>query len=307
MLRQERFNCAVRSGFFFFLIALISCDSDPIGPVPYNYSIDGPKDLFPAFSPDGEYVAYFHNASLPPDPDYPSGLYIVGRDGSNRKLVIPGEYFNSPSWSPDSDWLVFSAGGGLIQKCQLDGTGLETLTDLGDLDYPEFYYPDWTPDGSLILFDKPLGDNWGLYSVNHDFEDLQIAFGVELLGRNPELSVDGKTVLFSAGRGSGADVKISEIFSFDLATLIRKQLTNNDADNRAPTWSPDGHKIAWSRSVRLFTMNADGSNQRQLGYGNDPSWSVKNEIVFSHANSDYTREVLYVIAADGSSKRQITF
>lgn len=54
-------------------------------------------------------------------------------------------------------------------------------------------------------------------------------------------------------------------------------------------------------------MNSDGSDQREVGYGNDPSWSINDEIVFSHANADYSKEVLYVISPDGSNKRQITF
>ena len=54
-------------------------------------------------------------------------------------------------------------------------------------------------------------------------------------------------------------------------------------------------------------MNSDGSNQQEIGYGNDPSWSVNNEIVFSHANVNFSKEVLYTVNPDGSNKNQITF
>jgi hypothetical protein len=53
-------------------------------------------------------------------------------------------------------------------------------------------------------------------------------------------------------------------------------------------------------------MNSDGSRQRFITYGVNPSWSVHDEIVFSHANSDYTKEVLYTIKPDGSARTQIT-
>ena len=53
-------------------------------------------------------------------------------------------------------------------------------------------------------------------------------------------------------------------------------------------------------------MNSDGTGQEKIGYGNCPSWSPSNEIVVSHSNEDYTKEVLYVNTLEGS-RVQITF
>jgi Tol biopolymer transport system component len=107
--------------------------------------------------------------------------------------------------------------------------------------------------------------------------------------------------------GGGHDVEVSEIFLTDTLGSAPIQLTNNKRDNRAPTWSPDGKRIAWSSNLRLCVMNADVSNQHQITYGHTPSWSIDDTIVFSHANSDYTKEVLYIISSDGTNKKQITF
>jgi Tol biopolymer transport system component len=84
------------------------------------------------------------------------------------------------------------------------------------------------------------------------------------------------------------------------------RITDNNKDNRDPSWSPDGQQIVWSQQVRIHIMNSDGSRQRFITYGVNPSWSVHDEIVFSHANSDYTKEVLYTIKPDGSGRKQIT-
>lgn len=98
----------------------------------------------------------------------------------------------------------------------------------------------------------------------------------------------------------------NQIFTVDAKHRF-KQLTRNSYQNNTPSWSRDGKRIAWTMAGKLCTMNADGSNQKKIGYGNDPSWSISDEIVFSHANANYSKEVLYIVNADGSGKRQITF
>ena len=61
----------------------------------------------------------------------------------------------------------------------------------------------------------------------------------------------------------------------------QRRLTNNGYSDEAPSWSPDGHSIAFTSdrdgNTEIYVMNADGSNQRRLtnnGYSDeDPSWS----------------------------------
>jgi Tol biopolymer transport system component len=269
--------------------------------------VQGSRDNTPSFSPDGNFIAYTHQSYEWPEPtDYPSGLYIVDREGNNRVLVLEG-FHDAPDWSPDGEWLVFSSNG-TIEKCKIDGSELTTFTGLDYLDEAAFYFPDWTRDGRYILFDKPFDPEWGFYFTDQNFAAHGRSFGVEILGRDPELSPDRSLLLYSTGKGGGGDgVKVSEVFQIDTLGLSRTQLTANNRDNRSPTWSPDGQQIAWTSNVRIWIMNADGSNQREIARGKDPSWSVNDEIVYSNANSDYSKEVLFIIQPDGKNKRQITF
>lgn len=290
------------SGFIILLAALFlsSCFPEPGGPNPVNYELYvKERDQYPAYSPDGEQIAYYHFSSQLPEPvDYPSGLYIINKDGSNRRLVLEGHHY-SPAWSPDGQWLVFSTQG-VIQKCKTNGEGLTPFVGLNNL---KFYFPDWSDDGQNILFDNPLNPNAGIYSMTNDFQNAERIQGIDP-GRDADFSPDGTHFVYYAWVNNSEP---SEIFIVDISLLNRIRLTKNSRDDRSPTWSPDGSKITWSSNVEVRIINNDGSNEKFLGYGQYPSWSINDHIVFSHANSVYTKEVLYSINSDGTSKKQISF
>ena len=55
-------------------------------------------------------------------------------------------------------------------------------------------------------------------------------------------------------------------------------LTNHEAEDFGPAWSPDGTKIAFTSDPEIYVMNADGSNQINLTNhvekDRGPAWSV---------------------------------
>ena len=90
-------------------------------------------------------------------------------------------------------------------------------------------------------------------------------------------------------------------------------LTNNEADDYLPAWSPDGTKIAFVRyssgpGAEIYVMNADGTGQVDLTNGaNDsaPAWSPDGTKIafvrFGATNTD-----IYVMNADGSNQVNLT-
>lgn len=296
----------VHAACYSAIFVLAACNPEDNGPNPLNYELYvNARDQYPAFSPDGEYIVYYHYSSEMPEPlDYPSGLYIISKEGTNRQLVLEG-YHESPAWSPNGEWLVFSSGG-VIQKCKVDGDELTKFSGLDHLENPQFYFPDWSPDMSHILFGKSFAPDGGLYYTTSDFSKSGRSYGLLFeTGSQPDLSPSGDKFIFC--KGSQSFKGGIELFIVDTLGTNEIRLTNNNKEDLGPIWSSDGQKIAWSSNVRIHTMNADGSNQKFLVYGQYPSWSMNNEIVFSHANAEYSKEVLYIINPDGSDKRQITF
>ena len=104
-----------------------------------------------------------------------------------------------------------------------------------------------------------------------------------------------------------------EIYLMNADGSNLRQLTNNDADEWVPTWSPDGTQIAFisqrDGNYEIYVMNANGSGARRLtetvAEEYDPAWSPDGSRIAFWSDVDGDREI-YVINQDGSGLRQLT-
>jgi Tol biopolymer transport system component len=98
------------------------------------------------------------------------------------------------------------------------------------------------------------------------------------------------------------------------------RLTENDANDFDPSWSPDGEKIAFAsfrdgfNNQEIYVMNADGTDQTRLTDNDDaldrePSWSPDGEKIAFVSDRDTTVDVdeegditaIYTMDADDGS------
>ena len=140
---------------------------------------------YPCWSPDGRHLAFMSLGFPPGGASIDYDIYVVGADGTGlRRLTnLPGED-GWPAWSPDGRTIAFVhqrsediEGVSDIYTMAANGGEATRITPgNGDLSYD---YPDWSPDGSLILFSAypATGPGGGIFVMRADGSGLTRMLG----------------------------------------------------------------------------------------------------------------------------------
>ena len=116
-------------------------------------------------------------------------------------------------------------------------------------------------------------------------------------------SLDGTKLLYT--QESAYNGPTSRIVVVNADGTNTKPLTAFNDKDSVPCFSPTGAQIAFRRdssgNTQIWTMNADGSNQKYLAAGISPTWSPNGAwIAFSNNQS------LWEIAPNGTGLHQLT-
>jgi dipeptidyl aminopeptidase/acylaminoacyl peptidase len=227
----------------------------------------------PRLSPDGETVAYVRSWIDPDEMAYRSAIELVPVDGSAPpRQVTSGAYRDAePRWSPDGRWLAFTSARG-EDPAQLfvlpaDGPGEpRRLTDRDEAVRDVA----WSPDGTRLAFVSRVRD------AAYEEEDLSKREPRRIRRLLSRLDDEGWTI-----------DRPRHVFVVPVDGGEARQLTDGDAEDAAPAWSPDGTAIAFVSArhpdwdldwaTDLYLVDAEGGEPRRLTVGDGgcahPAWS----------------------------------
>jgi len=214
--------------------------------------------MSPAWSPDGEYLAYvsFENRK--------SSVYVQQVRSGTRQLVSARAGINgAPAWSPDGRRLALTLGGSNgnadVYVLDLATQALTRITDDPSIDTE----PVWSPDGRALFFTSDRGGNPQIYRVELTPGDKpkRITFGSSYCAR-PRISPDGTQLAMVTLDESNYRIAVQDLASGTVRVLSHGRL------DESPSFAPNGAMLIYAATDHgqsvLQRVSVDGLTSQRL-------------------------------------------
>jgi len=259
-------------------------------------------------------IAFANAPDRRPDPQASqyAQIYTITPDGRNIKQLTtgkPGNFF--PAWSADGEQLAF-----VSTRNQKHEIWIIDSTGKNERFFTSGFLPAWSPDGRKLAFTRSDAKRrrqiW-IIGVDGKGERQLTSEG---FNHCPAWSPKSDKIAYWSGDARG----FGQIWVMGSDGTHPKQLTHPEKNEytpdgssaNAPAWLFSKRIAYWSgierRYGQIWTMNPDGSNQKQLtdepepAVSDNPTWSPDGKKILFDTQRRKRPEI-WVMNADGSDER----
>ena len=232
--------------------------------------------------------------------------------------------------------IAIERGGDGIVVMNPDGSGQRSLADTASI---SGRFPDWSPDGTKIVFTGiPPGASEEIFVINADGTGLmRLTNGSGSTSMSPKWSPDGSRIVFQrqhtrndATGEAGIDIYVMNAVGGELTQVTdgtELLPDRHNLGNQYPNWSPGGDSIVFE-SVNLgpdgyrgelWLMNATGGGWRRLTVADPalvnfvfyypdeyPTWSPDGRKIAFRRSFPSGVSDIFIVNADGTGVSQLT-
>jgi len=236
------------------------------------------------------------------DPGWlPRGIFTINPDGSNCVQIRSTGL--APEWSPDGKWIAFYDAPHYTSYSNIyimrpNGKDVNQITHHTD---GSAACPTWSPDSKRIVYCVWKDQVHQVWTV--DIESLhQKQITHEGSNGYPVWTPSNEIVFWKE------DFSPHKIFIMDPDGKNQREYDIFREGDQEPTWSRDGSKITFVRDGKIYVMNSDGTNLQTVpGAINviEVSWSPDGKKI-AYSRSEWTSgQEIYVVDLNGENHIKI--
>jgi Tol biopolymer transport system component len=260
----------------------------PTPAVVLNEKAGETSSSFPMFLPDGRrfLTRIGHGAEK-------SAIHLAWLDSPERKLILD-DVWSAALVAPTpggSMFLLYLRDDDLLAQefderaGEVRGRPRVLVDGIGRVAAPALMPTAGVSPSGTIAYQTGGDFGHGVFSWLSRSGQLLGEVSLEVSGSNPSLSPDGDVLAVDADLRGNRDIWVS-----DLARGVTSRLTTSLDPDVSPIWSPDGKRLAFLRSGKIYVKDADASAEETVlaeVSGAPRSWSPDGKYLLYEAGSGY--------------------